>query len=156
VRPTDTQRLVRALEVFEATGRPLVDWHEQSVDVDPNVQWCRFALMPDRADLHKAIDNRFAAMIQAGALEEARGFMNRHLDPALPIAKTLGLRPLIEHLAGTKTLAQAITQAQTDSRRYAKRQMTWIRTQMITWNVLFEQDSESKLSKICTFLQNIR
>jgi tRNA dimethylallyltransferase len=154
LRPSDSQRLVRAAEVFEATGRPLVDFHQHEKPAADNVGWTRVALMPDRIALHRAIEGRFDAMIEAGALDEAAAMRGLDLDPSLPLAKTLGLRPLIAHLEGEISLDDAKTRAKIDTRRYAKRQMTWIRTQMIAWKVLNSQDSERNCIEICTFMEN--
>jgi len=142
VRPTDAQRLVRAYEVLEATGRPLIDWHSQQQGADDQINWIRAAILPERGHLHQAINTRFQAMVRAGALDEAAAMAARNLDPTLPLSKVLGLRPLMAHLAGEMSLDMAIDRGQTDTRRYAKRQSTWIRTQMIAWNVINEQDSK--------------
>ncbi len=158
IRPTDSQRLVRALEVYEATGHPLTYWHAKETSTAENnaTCWTRVALMPDRQHLHQAINRRFATMMANGALDEARAIARLGLNPGLPLSKVLGLRPLMAHLAGEMTLNEAVAQAQTDTRRYAKRQCTWIRTQMIAWNVIFEQDSERIIDKIGTLLSDLR
>ncbi len=155
LRPSDSQRLTRAYEVLVATGRPLADWHQAQVPVDDQITWIRTALMPDRPVLHQAIDQRFASMVAQGALDEVRAFADQGFDPNLPIAKVLGLRPLLGHLKGEMTIEGAITQASTDTRRYAKRQMTWIRTQMMSSNVIFGQEMETRIRKIDILLKNL-
>ncbi len=153
LRPSDSQRLTRAYEVLVATGRPLADWHLAQVPVDDQITWIRTALMPDRALLHQAIDQRFAVMVDHGALDEVRAFAASGFDPHLPIAKVLGLRPLLSHLNGELTIEAAIAQASTDTRRYAKRQITWIRTQMMSSNLIFEQEMETRIAKIDILLK---
>lgn len=125
--PTDPQRIVRALEVFEATGRPLWEWQQEpgrpllkEADIE------RIVVLPDRATLHARSDARFDRMMDAGALDEARAIAELDLDPALPGMRALGLRPLMAHLAGTLMLDDAVEEAKAETRRYIKRQTTWI------------------------------
>ena len=127
--PGDSQRLIRALEVHEATGRSLAEWQRLPPDGeglrDP-VFTC--LLLPPREPLYAACDGRFLAMIEAGALEEARALVD--FDPALPVMKALGVPQLHRHIAGETSLAVAIAQAQKATRNYAKRQLTWFRHQI--------------------------
>ena len=141
LRPSDGQRLARATEVLEATGRSLADWH---ADVAPGEGFRVFTLLlaPPREALHAASDARFRAMIAAGALDEARAVRALGLDPALPATRALGLRELIRHLEGEIGLEQAIGLAQAATRQYAKRQMTWFRNQLVDPTIIFEQYSE--------------
>jgi tRNA dimethylallyltransferase len=127
--PGDTQRLIRAWEIFEATGRPWSAWLAEP-DAPPPAG-LRFAVMvvaPPRPALYAAIDRRFEAMVAAGALDEARAIMA--LDPQLPIHKALGARELARHLRGELDRAAAVAAAQQATRNYAKRQMTWLRHQL--------------------------
>ena len=129
LRPTDPQRVLRAFEVFEATGRPLADW--QGVPAAPVLKDARiaaFVLDPPRPDLRARIAARFETMVDAGGLDEARSLEG--LDPALPAAKLLGLRPLQALAGGTLTRAEALDAAITATRQFAKRQMTWFRHRM--------------------------
>jgi tRNA dimethylallyltransferase len=129
LRPSDPQRVLRAFEVFEATGRPLAEW--QGAPADPvlkNKKIAAFVLDPPRAELRARIATRFEAMVDQGGLEEARKL--ERLDPALPAAKLLGLRPLQALAAGTLTQAEALDAAITGTRQFAKRQMTWFRHRM--------------------------
>ncbi len=132
IRPSDSQRLVRALAVLVSTGRPLSSFHgEGAAGAMPR----RLVVMPERADLYARIEARFEAMVGEGALSEVEALMARRLDPNLPAMKAIGVPELSRHLAGELSLADAITEAKTRSRRYAKRQMTWIRGQMADWPV---------------------
>ncbi len=129
LRPSDPQRVLRAFEVFEATGRPLAEW--QSAPAEPVLKDKRlaaFVLDPPRPDLRARIAARFEAMVEQGGLEEARKLEG--LDPALPAAKLLGLRPLQALAGGSLTRDQALEAAITATRQFAKRQMTWFRHRM--------------------------
>ena len=129
----DRQRLVRAMEVAIGTDRPLTEWNADTRPALPPGSWRGLVLEPPRAELYARIDQRVEAMIAAGALEEAARLAARRLDPQLPLMKAVGLRPLMAHLAGELSLAEAIAQTQMDTRRYAKRQLTWFRNQTPDW-----------------------
>jgi tRNA dimethylallyltransferase len=132
--PADGVRIARALEVMAATGRSLPEWHRSGMPplVDP-AHAVRIFLAPDRPELYRRIDARFAAMIAAGALEEVRALDARGLDPLLPAMKAHGVPWLRRHLAGEITLADAVGEAKKDTRHYSKRQLTWFRNQMPGW-----------------------
>jgi tRNA dimethylallyltransferase len=126
LRPTDPQRVLRAFEVFEATGRPLAEWQNApAAPVLSDRRIAAFVLDPPRAELRARIATRFEAMLDHGGLEEARSLEG--LGPRLPAAKLLGLRPLQALAAGTLTRAEALDAAITATRQFAKRQMTWFR-----------------------------
>lgn len=133
--PNDTTRVLRALEVIEATGRPLADWQreEGAAPVIDVAKARTIVLEPDRAELYARIDRRFEQMVAAGALEETRALLARGLAPSLPAMKAIGIREFAAHLAGTLSLDDAIARAKMESRRYAKRQGTWFRNQMGDW-----------------------
>ena len=129
LRPSDPQRVLRAYEVFEATGRPLVEWQEApAAPVLKDAKIAAFVLDPPRPELRARIAARFAQMVEQGGLEEAAALAG--LDPALPAAKLLGLRPLQALVAGTLTREEALDAAITGTRQFAKRQMTWFRHRM--------------------------
>jgi tRNA dimethylallyltransferase len=134
LQPGDRSRIARALEVLEATGRSLSDWHDDGmpalIDAD---HVARLFLTPERTVLNRRIEARFDAMLAAGALEEVRALCARHLDPFLPAMKAHGVPWLIRHLAGEITLALAVEKAKQDTRHYAKRQFTWFRHQLGDW-----------------------
>lgn len=134
VRQNDRTRIARALEVLEATGRPLSDWHRDGLPpLIEASQAVKVFLAPERDALRTRIDARFDAMLAAGALEEVRALAVRTLDPLLPAMKAHGVPWLIRHLAGEITLAQAAEGAKNDTRRYTKRQFTWARHQLPDW-----------------------
>lgn len=126
----DRQRLIRAWEVAEATGRALSDWQKLPREPGHDLDFRLIGLMPPREELYARIDRRFEVMLAAGALDEARAFDALGLDPSLPANKALGLPELRRHLAGEIGLEEATRAAQQASRNYAKRQMTWFRGQL--------------------------
>lgn len=130
---TDRQRLMRAWEVLEATGRSLADWQREPA-TPPGCDFTMIVLTPDRDAVYAACDARLEAMIGAGVLDEVAALMARaareQLDPALPVLKAVGYPELAAHIAGKATLADAVAAAQQQTRRYAKRQLTWLRNQL--------------------------
>ncbi len=129
--PRDRARVTRALEVVLATGRSLVDWHQEGMPavLDPAMA-AKIFLTPDRDELFRRIDVRFDAMMAAGALDEVRALAARNLDPDLPAMKAHGVPWLIRHLDGEISLAEAVEGGKRDTRRYTKRQATWFRNQL--------------------------
>lgn len=131
LRPTDPQRIVRALEVFEATGKPLASF--QGARAAPLLaarEWKGFFLAPERDVVRAAIDGRFERMMAEGALAEVEALRARRLDPALPVMRAHGVPGLIAHLDGKAALAEAVAKGQADTRAYAKRQFTFARHQL--------------------------
>ncbi len=130
LHPADAQRIVRALEVLEASGRPISHWQKASGQPVVDMASARlFVVEPDREELARRISRRFDAMLDAGALDEARALGRRGLDPALPAMKAIGVRELLAAESGEIALAEAVERAKTATRQYAKRQMTWFRNQ---------------------------
>jgi len=133
LRPSDPQRVLRAYEVFEATGRSLTSWQrEAGVPVLKGVRLARFVLDLPRPLLRERIETRFRAMLAAGARAEAAAL--KGLDPTLPAAKILGLRQLWALNDGLLTEADAVAAAVTATRQFAKRQITWFRHRMAGWH----------------------
>jgi tRNA dimethylallyltransferase len=132
--PGDRVRVARALEVLEATGRSLMDWHGHGMrPLLENVATAKVFLNPDRVELKQRINARFDAMLGAGALEEVRALDARGLDPLLPAMKAHGVPWLRRHLRGEIPFEQAVEGGKADTRRYAKRQLTWFRHQLPDW-----------------------
>jgi tRNA dimethylallyltransferase len=151
LRPSDPQRVLRAYEVFEATGRPLSDWQTQKgKPVLEGLKVAKFVLDLPRPKLRERIDTRFRAMLEAGAMEEAVALEG--LDPALPAAKILGLRELWALRAGDMSRDAAIQGAVTATRQFAKRQMTWFRNRMKDWIWLDSQDFGNILPNMLEYL----
>jgi tRNA dimethylallyltransferase len=132
--PADRVRIARALEVLEATGRSLIEWH--GTGTPPLLDYASTAklfLDPDRAQLYQRIDARFAAMLAMGALDEVRALDARGLDPLLPAMKAHGVPGLRRWLRGEIPIEQAAEGGRRDTRHYAKRQLTWFRHQLPDW-----------------------
>jgi tRNA dimethylallyltransferase len=142
IAPGDRQRLVRAWEVYAATDTPLSDWQATGEPALAPGAWRAVALEPARQALYARCDARLAAMVEAGALDEVRALAARNLDPALPIMKAVGVREFSACLRGETALPQALAAAQQETRRYAKRQTTWMRGQMAGWPRLTEIAAE--------------
>lgn len=128
--PADGQRIVRALEVLEVTGRSILDWRGEpgSPLVDPASTEC-IVLDPDRSELARRIDERFDGMMAQGAVEEVRRLLAMDLPPALPAMKAIGVREIAAMLAGEIDIDEACARAKAATRQYAKRQLTWFRNQ---------------------------
>jgi tRNA dimethylallyltransferase len=131
LKPRDRSRIARALEVIEATGRSLTDWHREGLPplLPPGTFHALF-LAPERDVLYARIDARFEKMLQAGALEEVERLAARNLDPLLPAMKAHGVPALVRYLKGEITREGASEIGRADTRRYAKRQFTWFRHQL--------------------------
>ena len=151
----DSQRLVRAMGVALATGRPLSDWQtdpHQGALMGPHL---RIAMMPPRDVTYAAIDRRFEVMMDAGADTEVAALAARGLDASLPVMKAIGVREVMAMQAGEISRSTAVEQASRDSRRYAKRQMTWIRNNFNAEITLTKQESERNVKEIFAILSKI-
>lgn len=130
LKPGDSQRNLRALEVFMATSKSMIDLRAARSGQVFGAAECRaFFLAPDRDVLRQRIDARFDLMLAGGALDEVRALMERGLDPALPAMRAHGVPALMRHLRGEISLAEAAAIGKADTRHYAKRQHTWFRHQ---------------------------
>jgi tRNA dimethylallyltransferase len=140
LRPNDTQRVTRALEVLAATGRSLAHWQrEPGTPVLRAEETERLLILPERTDLYARCDQRFDVMMTAGAEAEVATLLALGLEPGLPALGALGLAPLAAMMTGRLTRDDALTQAKTETRQYAKRQLTWLRRNMSAWNIVCTQ-----------------
>jgi len=131
INAADAQRIVRALEVEDASGKPISWWQSKTGSPVVDLSSARlYVIVPDREELGARISRRFDAMLEMGAMEEARAMAALKLDPALPAMKAIGVRELIAADRGEIGLDEAARQAKVASRQYAKRQMTWFRNQL--------------------------
>ena len=141
--PTDSQRLVRALEVFESTGRSLSYWQSIPGKLVLDAKRCtKVVVAINRDTLYRRCNLRFEQMVKHGALFEVARLQSLQLDRSFPIMGALGVRPLLAYLDGECDLDQATERGQIETRQYAKRQLTWLRRNMIAWNDinLFEME----------------
>ena len=131
LRPTDSQRIVRALEVFEGTGKSLLHWQRNTgTALIDNASARKIVLLPDRKWLGERIERRFKLMWDQGALDEVRALMALNLDPALPALKAIGVREISAFFTGEIPREEAIELSVIATRQYAKRQSTWFRNQL--------------------------
>lgn len=150
----DRQRLIRAVEVFRATNRPLSSWLASGNQGGlTNAAFLPIVLMPPRAALYERIDARFWQMIDEGAVGEVRQLLELALNPELSAMKAVGVRELTDHLSGNKSLELAVSGAQQASRNYAKRQSTWFRNQIPEAEGVSAQYSESIRSEIFSLIR---
>jgi tRNA dimethylallyltransferase len=140
LNPGDSQRIVRAWEVIEATGQSLAEWQALKGVPALTGDLARFVLKPNRDWLVERIARRFRMMVEQGGLDEVRALRDGGLAGDAPAARALGVPQLMAHLDGRVSLEQAIEQATIETRRYAKRQMTWFRHQMPDWSVIERSD----------------
>src|SRR5207244_2844274 len=131
LKPRDRTRIARALEVIEATGRALPDWHREGLPpLLPSGQFSALFLSPEREALYARIDARFDEMLAGGAIQEVLALAARQLDPLLPAMKAHGVPVLLRHIRGEVTREAAAEFGRTETRQYAKRQFTWFRHQL--------------------------
>lgn len=150
LEPNDTPRIIRALEVIETTGESITSFQANTKPALGSDQWRGLALTPDREALYAAINKRFEKMLEQGALDEVRAFAARNLDPSLPAVKAHGNPALAAYLRGELTLAAATEIGQRDTRRYAKRQFTWIANQTPDWPRVSDASLEARLAAALT------
>jgi tRNA dimethylallyltransferase len=133
IAPADRQRLTRAREVFEATGRALSDWQADTVPPLPREGWSGVVLTLHRAELYARIEARLEEMVASGARAEVAALMARGLDGRLPAMKALGVKSFAAEIAGRLSPAEALAEAKAETRRYAKRQISWFNHQAGDW-----------------------
>ncbi len=163
LRPSDSQRVARAWEVWRGTGRGLAAWQKEKGDPAP-WRFSAILLDPPREVLRASIAGRFTAMLEAGALEEVRALLAQDLSPSLPAMRAHGVPELAAHLRGEITLAEAARRAELVTGQYTKRQATWFRhrrmadparTHTIHARIAdFGQFSESERAEIFRFIRD--
>ena len=154
IEPMDRQRIARALEVFEATGRTLTDWQSDPPEGAPtDIRFVTFTLAPPRDQLVRHIENRFEHMVEHGALDEVAALLDRNLPDDRPALRAVGVPELASHIRGEQSLDSAIDAAKIATRQYAKRQMTWLKRQIISDFVKNAQYSKSLDTEIFAFIE---
>jgi len=146
LEPNDAPRIIRALEVIETTSESITSFQANTKPALAANEWRGLALTPDREALYAGINTRFDKMLEQGALEEVRAFAARNLDPTLPAIKAHGAPALGAYLRGEISLAAATEIGQRDTRRYAKRQFTWIANQMPDWPRISDTDVSKRVA----------
>ncbi|MDH3581852.1 MAG: tRNA (adenosine(37)-N6)-dimethylallyltransferase MiaA [Hyphomicrobiales bacterium] len=146
---TDKQRIVRALEVLDATGQSLADWQRiPGVPVLPSEATVKIVIDTEREVLYRNCENRFDNMLASGALDEVARLAAKNFDESLPIMRALGVQPLLAHLRGRIDLATAVDTTKVETRHYIKRQLTWLKSNMIAWNWIEAQQMQSLTDNI--------
>ena len=149
----DSQRICRALEVYRSTGKPLSEWQKETppgfMQAEDDAGHIRKLVLDiDRETLYARCNQRFDQMLEEGALDEVRNLMSRDLDPSVPIMRALGVPSLVAMMNGTHDAEALIEDAKMQTRRFAKRQLTWFRNQFSDWERISAQLSESQIAKI--------
>lgn len=130
VKPADGQRIVRALEVLDASGRSILAWQaERGSPVVDGASATMIVIEPDRSELDQRIEERISAMLEKGAIDEVKALLALDLDPAKPAMKAIGVREIAALINGEATPAETVESVRVATRQYAKRQSTWFRNQ---------------------------
>jgi tRNA dimethylallyltransferase len=155
LRPSDGQRIVRALEVLEATGRRLSQWQTETGQESGLAHFdvLRVYVAPPREQLYRRCDARFERMVKGGAVEEVRTLLSLEPDRTLPAMRAIGVGELTGVIEGKTSLEEAIVIAQRNTRNYVKRQLTWARRNMISWKWINENDSERIRDEFLRFIR---
>ena len=154
LQPGDTQRLIRAWSVANATGRPLSAYQNDAVSARSDLLFRTILVDPPRAVQVDAINRRFAEMVEQGGLAEVAALKDLGLSAHLPVMKALGVPQLLGFLAGTMLKEVAVERACIATRQYAKRQRTWFRHQFLSNLRIMEKFSESEFSKMFPEIRN--
>lgn len=155
LQPADTQRVLRALEVLDSTGKSLLEWQQGEVlrqDVELVKDAIKMVLCPPREVIYAKIAARFDQMVELGGIEEAIHLSSMGLAPDLPAMKAIGVSLLSRYHDGELEYDEAIRLCKRDTRRYAKRQMTWIRNQMGNWSQF--ETADAAIAQFLTDMEN--
>ena len=131
LRAGDHQRIIRALEVIDSTGKSILEWQKADRGnpvIGPDCLQ-KMLLMPERSLLHERINNRFDNMVELGGVDEVNRLLQLNIDPTLPIMKAIGVPQFKNYLEAKISLEEAIQSAKAATRQYAKRQSTWFNNQ---------------------------
>ena len=152
INASDGQRISRAVEIYEATGKTLAKWQREGLEEGVRYNFKTILLEPPRELLYAICDARFEKMLATGSLEEIRLLAKRQLDPALPAMKALGIPQLIKHLAEEMSLEEACKAGQQATRNYVKRQGTWFRNKFVADILIETQYNDSIRANIFSFI----
>lgn len=153
LNPKDIKRIVRALEVYKATGKPISYFHEMEGSARPDRQFEMFGLIMDRVALYERIERRVDAMIEAGLVEEVRRLLDRGYGSDLPAMKGLGYKQIVGLLLGKWDLRTAVELIKQETRQFAKRQITWFRAdRSIRWTDVERLSPEDAARHVFTAL----
>lgn len=149
ISPTDEIRIIRGLEVYELTGKPISEWQEKGQYTDKNLNFIKFGLSLERKTLYQRINLRVDKMMEAGFLEEVKNLKSKKYSFQLPALRTFGYLDMEAYLEGQISLDEALEKFKQGTRNYAKRQLTWFRSDKKMEWVDIEQENpvESILAK---------
>lgn len=150
IHPNDAVRIIRALEVYEMTGVPISRWQQREEKELPAL---KVGLTMPREQLYARIDARIDAMLAQGFVQEVQNLLQKGYNTALPALKGLGYRQIIEYLQGRIALEEAIRIWKRDTRRFAKRQMTWFRKEPDVYWLDVSEDAEKTAQRILTLIE---
>lgn len=142
VMGADPQRLLRIVAVALGTSAPLSHWQARTKPVIPKCYWMGVKRLPERQGLYERINRRFETMVDRGGLDEVRALYGRNLSSSLPVMKAIGVRQLLPVLSDKSALSEALDLAKRDTRRFAKRQFTWLRGNMGDWHAVSNIDEK--------------
>jgi tRNA dimethylallyltransferase len=143
IHPNDRQRIIRALEVYHSTGKPISVWQKEHAFQEAPFEVLKIGLMRGRAELYDLINRRSEQMLESGLLDEVRGLISRGYSMELKPLRSVGYRQIGEVLQGGKTVVEALDEMKQETRRLAKRQLTWYRADTdIHWYHPEEQQDE--------------
>ncbi|MCJ7664739.1 MAG: tRNA (adenosine(37)-N6)-dimethylallyltransferase MiaA [Desulfobacterales bacterium] len=154
LHPHDTYRIIRALEVYERTGRPISALRQRHLFQEESYQALKIGLMPERGDLYQRIDERVDEMIRHGLGEEVQRLLEMGYAPTLKAMQSLGYKQMAAHLQGEYDLAEAARRIKRDTKRYAKRQITWFKADTRIHWVAYPKDRDAVVRMIEGFLRN--
>ncbi len=155
--PADSNRITRALEVIESTGRSIADWRKDKVGgISPEISLHPLILLPPRDWLYARCDARFDAMMTDGAVDEVEALFSRHLPTDAPVMRAIGVPEIYAMLSGKISRDEAITLGKIATRQYAKRQFTWFRNQSPgNWPRWEREINDSNMHEIETILRHL-
>ncbi|MDD4335578.1 MAG: tRNA (adenosine(37)-N6)-dimethylallyltransferase MiaA [Desulfotomaculaceae bacterium] len=157
LHPNDIRRIIRALEVYKYTGTPISSFHKTDRSRQSIYNLLMFGLSLEREKLYKTIEQRVELMIQTGLVEEVQELLSRGFSPELSSMRGLGYKEIIEYLQGGRSLTQSVDILKRNTRRFAKRQMTWFRRdRRIKWlNVDQDDVSGAIINEINRFVEGV-
>jgi tRNA dimethylallyltransferase len=154
LHPHDTYRIIRALEVYERTGRPISALRQRHLFQEESYQALKIGLLLEREDLYRRIEERADEMIRQGLREEVRHLLEMGYAPTLKAMQSLGYKQIVAHLQGEYDLAEATRRIKRDTKRYAKRQITWFKADTRIHWVAYPKDRDAIVRMIEGFLRN--
>jgi tRNA dimethylallyltransferase len=154
LHPHDTYRIIRALEAYERTGRPISALRQRHLFQEEPYHVLKIGLMTERKKLYQSIDARVDAMIHKGLREEVRNLLEMGYTPAIKAMQSLGYKQMTAHLQGKYDLAEAVRLIKRDTKRYAKRQITWFKADTKIHWVAYPQERDGVFRTIEGFLRN--